>query len=147
MSIVTVFPLLTSICWKRTHTCSYIRYISWDSNVPRHVRLQWVRGEFIAISEFVLSLHFTGCAAHASKEHCCTYVTPNGSWTNGLCIGLTDLSFWFWLGIVLVVVCGGVLSCLRNLGLFAVLRPIKSLKVLFRALIPHALTVPAKDSA
>ena len=42
--IVALCPLKTSVFWKPTHTCSYIR---WDANVPRHIRIAWVRGEFI----------------------------------------------------------------------------------------------------
>ena len=37
-------PLTTCVHWKDTHAC---QYIPWDSNVPRHIRVAWVRGEFI----------------------------------------------------------------------------------------------------
>ena len=37
-------PLTTCLHWKDTHAC---QYIPWDSNVPRHIRVAWVRGEFI----------------------------------------------------------------------------------------------------
>ena len=43
--IIQFRPLRTSIFWKPTHTCSYI---SWgSSNVPRHIKTAWTRGEFI----------------------------------------------------------------------------------------------------
>ena len=37
-------PLTTCVHWKDTHAC---QYIPWDSNVPRHIRVAWVRGEYI----------------------------------------------------------------------------------------------------
>ena len=37
-------PLTTCVHWKDTHAC---QYIPWDLNVPRHIRVAWVRGEFI----------------------------------------------------------------------------------------------------
>ena len=44
LHIVALCPLKTSVFWKPTHRCSYIR---WDANVPRHIRIAWVRREFI----------------------------------------------------------------------------------------------------
>ena len=37
-------PLTTCVHWKDTHAC---QYIPWGSNVPRHIRVAWVRGDFI----------------------------------------------------------------------------------------------------
>ena len=37
-------PLTTCVHWTDTHAC---QYIPWDSNVPRHIRVAWVGGEFI----------------------------------------------------------------------------------------------------
>ena len=42
--VVSLWPLRISIFWKPTHTCTYI---AWDAYVLRHIRMQWVRGEFI----------------------------------------------------------------------------------------------------
>ena len=42
--IVALCPLKTSVLRKPTHTCSYTR---WDVNVPRHIRIAWVRRQFI----------------------------------------------------------------------------------------------------
>ena len=41
---MSVKPLTTCVHWKDTHAC---QYIPWDPNVPRHIRVAWVRGEFI----------------------------------------------------------------------------------------------------
>ena len=48
-------PLKTSVYWKPTHTCSYIR---WDANVPRHIRIAWVRGEFVRYIRICSSCSF-----------------------------------------------------------------------------------------
>ena len=53
--IVALCPLKTSVYWKPTHTCSYIR---WDANVPRHIRIAWVRGEFIRYIRICSSCSF-----------------------------------------------------------------------------------------
>ena len=53
--IVALCPLKTSVYWKPTHTCSYIR---WDANVPRHIRIVWVRGEFIRYIRICSSCSF-----------------------------------------------------------------------------------------
>ena len=42
--IVSLYPFQTSVWWKPTHTCSYI---PWEANVPRHIHIAWVKGEFI----------------------------------------------------------------------------------------------------
>ena len=39
--VVSLYPLRTSVFWKPTHTCTYI---AWDGKVPRHIRMQWIRG-------------------------------------------------------------------------------------------------------
>ena len=37
-------PLRTSVYWKPSHACTYI---PWRSNVPRHTKCSWIRGECI----------------------------------------------------------------------------------------------------
>ena len=53
--IVSLYPFQTSVWWKPTHTCSYI---PWEANVPRHIRIAWVKGEFIRYVRICSSLRF-----------------------------------------------------------------------------------------
>ena len=53
--IVELCPLRTPIFWKPKHTCSYI---SWGSNIPRHIKTAWIRGEFIRYIRVCSSLSF-----------------------------------------------------------------------------------------
>ena len=42
--VVSLAPLRTSVYWKPSHACTYI---PWRSNVPRHTKCSWIRGECI----------------------------------------------------------------------------------------------------
>ena len=53
--MVALCRLKTSLFWKPTHTCSYIR---WDVNVPEHIRIAWVRGVFVRYIRILLFLLF-----------------------------------------------------------------------------------------
>ena len=40
--VISLAPLRTSVYWKPSHACTYI---PWRSNVPRHTKCSWIRGE------------------------------------------------------------------------------------------------------
>ena len=42
--VVSVTPPRTSAYWKSSHSCAYL---PWRSNLPRHIKCKWIRGECI----------------------------------------------------------------------------------------------------
>ena len=64
-------PLTTCVHWKDTHVC---QYIPWDSHVPRHIRVAWVRGEFIRYIQI--------CSHPHLYEVCCRTLVSALRWLN-----------------------------------------------------------------
>ena len=65
-------PLTTCVHWKDTHACQYIPL---DSNVPRHIRVAWVRGEFIRYIRICSHQHLyqVCCERLVSALRCLNY--------------------------------------------------------------------------
>ena len=69
--LMSLNPLITCVHCKDTHAC---QCITWDSNVPRHTRVAWVRGEFIRLIRI--------CSHQHLYQVCCSRLVSALRWLN-----------------------------------------------------------------
>lgn len=58
--ILTTYPLRTTIYYKASNSCSYI---PWKANVPRHIKVGWVKGELIRYLRVCSEEYYFECCA------------------------------------------------------------------------------------